>query len=59
MDSGSFGAASDSRTRYMGSDERKSMNKYDLHLNVETQKNKLKSYSIPVNLGYSRTPSVP
>lgn len=49
----SFGGGGGGRTRYMGSDDKKSMNNYyDLHVNDERQRNKEKSYTIPVNLGY-------
>lgn len=62
MDSESYGTsggiAGGGRTRYMGSDDRKSMNNYDLQFNDEVQRNKLKSYSIPVNLGSSFTYSL-
>ncbi len=56
MDSESYGTSGGitgggGRTRYMGSDDRKSMNNYDLNFNDEVQRNKSKSYSIPVNLG--------
>lgn len=48
----SFGGGGGGRTRYMGSDDKKSMNNYyNLHGNDEIQRNKEKSYTIPVNLG--------
>jgi hypothetical protein len=50
MDSESYGTSGGitggGRTRYMGSDDRKSMNNYDLNFNDEVQRNKSKSYSI-------------